>query len=110
MLHQFCQNTVSSTIRSLVGCVFRLERDALPLFRMLRQKYKPSLDRDPSLDEVFLTNPRVNVLNFFLLWRAVCVNKMQYIVHQFVGITIHDIHKRTLYHHEDGYILCFLRS
>lgn len=28
-----------------------LERDALPLFRMLRQKYKPSLDRDPSLDE-----------------------------------------------------------
>ena len=30
----------------------RLERDALPLFRMLRQKYKPSLDRDPSLDEV----------------------------------------------------------
>jgi len=28
-----------------------LERDALPLFRMLRQKYKPSLERDPSLDE-----------------------------------------------------------
>lgn len=28
-----------------------LERDALPLFRMLRQKYKPSLDRDPSFDE-----------------------------------------------------------
>ncbi|KAG0583585.1 hypothetical protein KC19_3G147300 [Ceratodon purpureus] len=28
-----------------------LERDALPLFRMLRQKYKPSLDRDPSLEE-----------------------------------------------------------
>ncbi|XP_024388542.1 protein GET4 [Physcomitrium patens] len=28
-----------------------LERDALPLFKMLRQKYKPSLDRDTSLDE-----------------------------------------------------------
>ncbi|KAL2623427.1 hypothetical protein R1flu_003632 [Riccia fluitans] len=28
-----------------------LERDALPLFRMLRQNYKPSLDRDPTFEE-----------------------------------------------------------
>ncbi|CAK9216595.1 unnamed protein product [Sphagnum troendelagicum] len=28
-----------------------LERDALPLFRILRQKYKPSIDRDPTFDE-----------------------------------------------------------
>lgn len=28
-----------------------LERDALPLFRMLKQEYKSSLDRDPSYDE-----------------------------------------------------------
>ncbi|XP_024542180.1 Golgi to ER traffic protein 4 homolog isoform X1 [Selaginella moellendorffii] len=29
-----------------------LERDALPLFRMLRENYKSSLDRDPSLNEL----------------------------------------------------------
>ncbi|CAM6087150.1 unnamed protein product [Calypogeia fissa] len=28
-----------------------LERDALPLFQMLRQSYKPSIDRDPTFDE-----------------------------------------------------------
>ncbi|KAL3685838.1 hypothetical protein R1sor_003860 [Riccia sorocarpa] len=28
-----------------------LERDALPLFRMLRQNYKPSIDRDPTFEE-----------------------------------------------------------
>ncbi|KAK1311705.1 hypothetical protein QJS10_CPA07g01196 [Acorus calamus] len=29
-----------------------LERDALPLFRILRQKYQSSIDRDPSFDEL----------------------------------------------------------
>ncbi|KAJ6812547.1 Golgi to ER traffic protein 4-like protein [Iris pallida] len=29
-----------------------LERDALPLFRMLRQKYKPSIDREALFDEL----------------------------------------------------------
>lgn len=28
-----------------------LERDALPLFRSLRQTYKPSLDRDPTFQQ-----------------------------------------------------------
>jgi hypothetical protein len=31
-----------------------LERDALPLFKTLRSKYKPSLDRDPSFHSVSL--------------------------------------------------------
>jgi hypothetical protein len=37
-----------------VTCVTvdRLERDAYPLFRTLRQKYKPSTDRDPVFEEV----------------------------------------------------------
>ncbi|KAH9613204.1 hypothetical protein KSS87_007482 [Heliosperma pusillum] len=29
-----------------------LERDALPLFRMLRQNYQPSIDRDPTFNEL----------------------------------------------------------
>jgi hypothetical protein len=32
--------------------VYRLERDAYPLFRTLRQKYKTSTDRDPVFQEV----------------------------------------------------------
>jgi hypothetical protein len=34
--------------------VYRLERDAYPLFRTLRQKYKTSTDRDPVFQEVVL--------------------------------------------------------
>jgi hypothetical protein len=39
---------------AFVTCVtfYRLERDAYPLFRTLRQKYKTSTDRDPVFDEV----------------------------------------------------------
>ena len=29
-----------------------LQRDALPLFNLLRSKYKPSLDRDPNFQKV----------------------------------------------------------
>lgn len=52
----------------------RLERDALPLFQMLRQKYKPSLDRDSALDEVchnFLTRHCQSLS----LWLAVATYK-----------------------------------
>ena len=44
---------VSST-KAFVTCdtVYRLERDAYPLFRTLRQKYKTSTDRDPVFQEV----------------------------------------------------------
>ena len=44
------------TYLAFVACVtfYRLERDAYPLFRMLRQKYKTSTDRDPVFQEVVL--------------------------------------------------------
>lgn len=32
----------------------RLQRDALPLFQMLRQNYKSSIDREPTFNEVKL--------------------------------------------------------
>ena len=42
------------TYLAFVTCVtfYRLERDAYPLFRTLRQKYKTSTDRDPVFQEV----------------------------------------------------------
>lgn len=42
--------------RDFVTCITvdRLERDAYPLFRTLRQKYKTSTDRDPVFEEVVL--------------------------------------------------------
>jgi hypothetical protein len=46
---------VFSTL-AFVTCdtVYRLERDAYPLFRTLRQKYKTSTDRDAVFQEVVL--------------------------------------------------------
>ena len=44
---------VSSTLAFVTfDTVYRLERDAYPLFRTLRQKYKTSTDRDPVFQEV----------------------------------------------------------
>lgn len=41
----------------LTACyVYRLERDAYPLFRTLRQKYKTSTDRDPVFEEVAISS------------------------------------------------------
>lgn len=37
-----------------------LERDALPLFDLLRQKYKKSISRDPSFDQVWFSHIFVN--------------------------------------------------
>ncbi|KAJ7298011.1 hypothetical protein O6H91_Y022100 [Diphasiastrum complanatum] len=39
-------------VRCLKFLLLTLERDALPLFRMLRENYKMSIERDPSLDEL----------------------------------------------------------
>ncbi|KAH7677717.1 Golgi to ER traffic protein 4 [Dioscorea alata] len=42
---------VSDLIQLIVYLLRTLERDALPLFRILRQKYKSSIDREPLFEE-----------------------------------------------------------
>lgn len=42
----------SRLIQFVIYLLQTLERDALPLFRMLRQNYKSSIDRDPALNEL----------------------------------------------------------
>lgn len=42
--------------------IFRLQRDALPLFNMLRQTYKSSIDREPVFNEVCGHRSKVIVL------------------------------------------------
>ncbi|XP_058111285.1 protein GET4 [Magnolia sinica] len=42
----------SDLIQFIVYVVKTLERDALPLFRILRQNYKLSIERDPAFDEL----------------------------------------------------------
>ncbi|KAF9591912.1 hypothetical protein IFM89_010270 [Coptis chinensis] len=45
----------SDLIQFVIYLLQTLERDALPLFRMLRQNYKSSIDREPAFNEVSFT-------------------------------------------------------
>ncbi|GAB4852181.1 hypothetical protein Ancab_016372 [Ancistrocladus abbreviatus] len=42
----------SDLIQFIIYLLQTLERDALPLFRILRQTYQPSIDRDPAFNEL----------------------------------------------------------
>ncbi|CAN0825376.1 Protein GET4 [Linum grandiflorum] len=57
---------------NLTCCTYRLQRDAYPLFSMLRSTYKPSIDREPAFNEwlddigeVFYGVQRRNPLGMF---------------------------------------------
>ncbi|PIA59561.1 hypothetical protein AQUCO_00400444v1 [Aquilegia coerulea] len=42
----------SDLLQFVIYLLQTLERDALPLFRMLRQNYKSSIDREPAFNEL----------------------------------------------------------
>lgn len=57
------------------NCIYicRLQRDALPLFNMLRQNYKSSLDREPAFYEVRSTLSKCSILKVVYILEALCI-------------------------------------
>lgn len=61
----------SELIQFITFLLQTLQRDALPLFSMLREKYKSSIDREPAFNEVFIYSgylrPTLAFLVLFIL-------------------------------------------